>query len=210
MWWEVPAHATVYPISTCRFLAVFAALSLSPSLRSRLSVYRQGCALRTGFRLQSTDLPGYTRRWAVKQDVWISPRHNGFVKAMLRQTDGEESTAKVEGAPSERAGCSGAAGSPQFICAAASDRMNCPYVLFRLSRPSLTLLGGSISTLKPSPSVLPICRQTAFSICLKIFCGGEKWLPQAALKNQENQEEEVTTSCEKWLWLKRLAWMLIW
>lgn len=32
-----------------------------------------------------------------QQDMWISPRHNGFVKPTLRQTDGEERTAKLEG-----------------------------------------------------------------------------------------------------------------
>lgn len=97
-----PVQTTVYPISSCRFLPVFISLHLSPSLCSRLSMYRQGCALRTSFRLQSTGLPGYTWQWAVKQDMWISPRHNGFVKPMLRQTDGEERTAKVEGTTAEQ------------------------------------------------------------------------------------------------------------
>lgn len=97
-----PEETTVYPISNCCFLAVFISLHLSPSLCSCLSMYRQDCALRTSFRLQSTDLPGYTWQWAVKQDLRISPRHNGFVKPMLRQTDGEETTAKVAATTAEQ------------------------------------------------------------------------------------------------------------
>lgn len=83
-------------VSSCVYFSV------SPSLCSRLSMYRQRCALKTRFRLQSTDLPGYTWQWAVRQDVWISPRHNGFVKPMLRQTEGEGRTAKVEGTTAEQ------------------------------------------------------------------------------------------------------------
>lgn len=71
-------------------------VSVSLPLQQSLNVQTGLCIERCSFRLQSTDLPGYTWQCAVKQDVEFSPRHNGFVKAMLRQTDGEERTAKVE------------------------------------------------------------------------------------------------------------------
>lgn len=91
-----PAQFTQSP-AVAFWQCLFLCIPLSPpSLCSRLSAYRQGCALSTSFRLQSADLPGYTWQWAVKQDMWISPRHNGFVKPTLRQTDGEERTTKVE------------------------------------------------------------------------------------------------------------------
>lgn len=88
-----PVHtATLSPLAARRFLAAFilSHLSCLPSVSSCLSAHRWGRALRSGFRLQSADLPGYTWQRAVKQDVWISARRNGFVRAPLRQTEGGE------------------------------------------------------------------------------------------------------------------------
>lgn len=86
------ADSRAYPVCSCCFLALFVSPRLSLRLCSGLSVYRQDCALSTAASDFKAQICLRTRGSELSNKMRISSRPNGFVKAMLRHTDGEERT----------------------------------------------------------------------------------------------------------------------